>query len=160
MIPHLYPNVHSWLIDTIPLVLLIASWHDKLFLTTFRSYLRRCHPSFPHKPHTVYHAVPLRNLPAYISPRYHDLCLHHFLKLYVIHKSAKSYKCEFCYIEKLYLICCPNWDKDMASEGCHGLPIMLFFNFFNSPVLQFGAPSVIDSGEAKIYTPSWENIDK
>ena len=28
----------------------------------------------------------------------------------------------------------------------------------NSPDLQFGAPPVIDSGEAKIRTASWENI--
>ena len=30
----------------------------------------------------------------------------------------------------------------------------------NSPVLQFGAPPAIDSGEAKMRTVSWENIDK
>ena len=30
----------------------------------------------------------------------------------------------------------------------------------NSPALQFGAPSAIDSGEAKIRTASWENVDK
>ena len=30
----------------------------------------------------------------------------------------------------------------------------------NSPVLQFGAPPAIDSGEAKIRTASWENVDK
>ena len=28
---------------------------------------------------------------------------------------------------------------------------------FNSPVLQFGAPPAIDSGEAKMCTASWEN---
>ena len=30
----------------------------------------------------------------------------------------------------------------------------------NSPVLQFGAPPAIDSGEVKIRTASWENVDK
>ena len=30
----------------------------------------------------------------------------------------------------------------------------------NSPVLQFGAPPAIDSGEAKMRTASWENVDK
>ena len=30
----------------------------------------------------------------------------------------------------------------------------------NSPVLQFGAPLAIDSGEAKIRTASWENVNK
>ena len=30
----------------------------------------------------------------------------------------------------------------------------------NSPVSQFGAPPAIDSEEAKICTPSWENVDK
>ena len=28
-----------------------------------------------------------------------------------------------------------------------------------SPVLQFSAPPVIDSGEAKMCTASWENFD-
>ena len=31
---------------------------------------------------------------------------------------------------------------------------------YNSPVLQFGAPPAIDSGEAKMRTASWENVDK
>ena len=30
----------------------------------------------------------------------------------------------------------------------------------NCPVLQFGAPPAIDSGEAKVGTASWENVDK
>ena len=30
----------------------------------------------------------------------------------------------------------------------------------NSPVLQFGAPPAIDSGEAKICNASWENVNK
>ena len=30
----------------------------------------------------------------------------------------------------------------------------------NSPVLQFGVPPAIDSEEAKIYTASWENVNK
>ena len=30
----------------------------------------------------------------------------------------------------------------------------------NSSVLQFGVPPAIDSGEAKICTASWENVDK
>ena len=32
--------------------------------------------------------------------------------------------------------------------------------FHNSPILQFGAPLGIDSGEAKIRAASWENGDK
>ena len=31
---------------------------------------------------------------------------------------------------------------------------------YNSPVLQFGAPPAIDSGEAKMHIASWENVDK
>ena len=33
-------------------------------------------------------------------------------------------------------------------------------NFDNSSILQFGAPPAIDSGEAKICTVSWENVNK
>ena len=40
---------------------------------------------------------------------------------------------------------------------------MLDFNLIainNSPVLQFGEPPAINSGEAKMCTASWENVDK
>ena len=30
----------------------------------------------------------------------------------------------------------------------------------SSTILQFGAPPAIDSGEAKICTASWENVNK
>ena len=46
-----------------------------------------------------------------------------------------------------------SWDKSL----------MIDYNlepFANSPVLQFGAPPAIDSGEAKMRTASWENVDK
>ena len=40
-----------------------------------------------------------------------------------------------------------SWEKSVNTER-------------NSPVLQFVAPPAIDSGEAKIRTASWENVDK
>ena len=36
----------------------------------------------------------------------------------------------------------------------------LFCFLPNSPVLQFGGPPAIDSGEAKISTASWKNVYK
>ena len=36
----------------------------------------------------------------------------------------------------------------------------MIIQLFNCPVLQFGAPPAIDSGEAKMCTASWENVDK
>ena len=38
--------------------------------------------------------------------------------------------------------------------------VCVIYIISNSPVLQFGAPPAIDSGEAKRRTASWENVDK
>ena len=38
---------------------------------------------------------------------------------------------------------------------------MLWKDFYhNSPVLQSARPRAVDSGEAKMRTASWENVDK
>ena len=48
----------------------------------------------------------------------------------------------------------------MDSHGTISSVFKKILSKFNSPVLQFGEPPAIDSGEAKICTASWENVDK
>ena len=41
----------------------------------------------------------------------------------------------------------------------HACFFLLLFTY-NSPVLQSARPRAVDSGEAKMRTASWENVDK
>ena len=50
-------------------------------------------------------------------------------------------------MQALWIESCLHWNADV--HVC-----------LNSPVLQFGAPPAIDSGEAKICTASRENVNK
>ena len=49
-------------------------------------------------------------------------------------------------VSVLYWTC---WNKEIVFE-----------TEYNSPVLQSARPRAVDSGEAKMRTASWENVDK
>ena len=62
-----------------------------------------------------------------------------------------------------FMICCKDWpqkwwhDQFQANSWTYWTQ---YLTFMNSPVLQSARPRAVDSGEAKMRTASWENVDK